>query len=93
VAACNQEQVHPGGDGSDRVYWKPVWNILSDGMFELILANAAHIKNVQFATMPPMFPVITSYFTELPVAAFSDELALDYFNQEPLVHTWSYGIH
>lgn len=28
------------------VYWKPVWNILSDGPFELILANAAHIKNV-----------------------------------------------
>lgn len=28
------------------VYWKPVWNILSDGVFELIVANAAHIKNV-----------------------------------------------
>jgi transposase len=28
------------------VYWKPVWNILSDGDCELILANAAHIKNV-----------------------------------------------
>jgi transposase len=28
------------------VYWKPVWNILSDGGFELILANAARIKNV-----------------------------------------------
>ncbi len=28
------------------VYWKPVWSILSDGDFELILANAAHIKNV-----------------------------------------------
>ena len=28
------------------VYWKPVRNILSDGSFELILANAAHIKNV-----------------------------------------------
>ncbi len=28
------------------VYWKPVWNILNDGKFELILANAAHIKNV-----------------------------------------------
>jgi len=34
------------GDGGDRVYWKPVWNILSDGEFELIVANAAHIKNV-----------------------------------------------
>jgi transposase len=28
------------------VYWKPVWNILSDGDFTLIVANAAHIKNV-----------------------------------------------
>ena len=28
------------------VYWKPVWHILSDGDFELILANAAHVKNV-----------------------------------------------
>jgi transposase len=28
------------------VYWKPVWHILSDGGFELILANAAHVKNV-----------------------------------------------
>src|ERR1700693_1156077 len=27
-------------------YWKPVWHILSDGEFELILANAAHVKNV-----------------------------------------------
>src|ERR1039457_2491361 len=28
------------------VYLKPVWHILSDGEFELILANAAHVKNV-----------------------------------------------
>jgi transposase len=28
------------------VYWKPVWHILSDGGFELVLGNAAHIKNV-----------------------------------------------
>ena len=28
------------------VYWKPVWHILSDGEFALILANAAHVKNV-----------------------------------------------
>jgi transposase len=27
------------------VYWKPVWHILEDH-FELILANAAHVKNV-----------------------------------------------
>ena len=28
------------------VYWKPVWHILSDGEFKLVLANAAHVKNV-----------------------------------------------
>jgi transposase len=28
------------------VYWKPVWHILSDGDFALVLANAAHVKNV-----------------------------------------------
>jgi len=28
------------------VYWKPVWHILSDGEFVLVLANAAHVKNV-----------------------------------------------
>ena len=28
------------------VYWKPVWHILSDGEFELVLANAADVKNV-----------------------------------------------
>ena len=28
------------------VYWKPVWHVLSDGDFTLMLANAAHVKNV-----------------------------------------------
>ena len=28
------------------VYWKPVWHILGDGDFELVLANAAHVKTV-----------------------------------------------
>jgi transposase len=28
------------------VYWKPVWHALSDGDFTLLLANAAHVKNV-----------------------------------------------
>ena len=28
------------------IYWKPVWHILADGEFELLLANAAHVKNV-----------------------------------------------
>jgi len=28
------------------IHWKPVWHILDDGEFELVLANAAHVKNV-----------------------------------------------
>jgi transposase len=28
------------------VYWKPVWHILDDGNLTLVLANAAHVKNV-----------------------------------------------
>ena len=28
------------------VYWKPVWHLLSDGDFTLVLANATHVKNV-----------------------------------------------
>ena len=28
------------------VYWKPVWHVLADGTFTLILTNAAHVKNV-----------------------------------------------
>jgi len=28
------------------VYWKPVWHVLSDGDFDLVLANAKHVKNV-----------------------------------------------
>ena len=28
------------------VYWKPVWHILSDGDVRLLLANAAHVRNV-----------------------------------------------
>src|ERR671916_324613 len=28
------------------VYWKPVWHILAGGDFTLVLANAAHVRNV-----------------------------------------------
>ena len=28
------------------VYWKPVWHVLSDGELAVILANAAHVRNV-----------------------------------------------
>jgi transposase len=41
ASACTHVAMEATG-----VYWKPVWNILSDGAFELIVANAAHIKNV-----------------------------------------------
>ena len=41
VSGCTHVAMEATG-----VYWKPVWSILSDGEFELILANAAHIKNV-----------------------------------------------
>ncbi len=34
------------GMAATGVYWKPVWNILSDATFEPMLASAAHIKNV-----------------------------------------------
>jgi transposase len=43
LTECGCTQVAMEATG---VYWKPVWNILSDGAFELIVANAAHIKNV-----------------------------------------------
>lgn len=41
ASACTHVAMEATG-----VYWKPVWNILSDGDFELMVANAAHIKNV-----------------------------------------------
>ena len=28
------------------MYWKPVWQVLAGGGFELVLANASHVKNV-----------------------------------------------
>jgi transposase len=40
-SGCTQVAMEATG-----VYWKPVWHVLSDGEIELILANAAHVKNV-----------------------------------------------
>src|SRR5262245_48242294 len=31
---------------STGVFWKPIWNLLEDGPFALVLANAQHIKQV-----------------------------------------------
>jgi len=33
------------------VYWKPVWNILSDGDFELVLANAQRARQSRIGTV------------------------------------------
>lgn len=41
---ASHEVVHVGMEATG-VYWKPVWHVL-DGNFELVLANAMHIKNV-----------------------------------------------
>jgi transposase len=40
-AGCMQVAMEATG-----IYWKPVWHVLSDGDFALVLANAAHVKNV-----------------------------------------------
>lgn len=41
AAGCTQVAMEATG-----VYWRPVWAVLVEGSFELVLANAAHIKNV-----------------------------------------------
>ena len=41
AAGCSHVAMEATG-----VYWTPVWKILSDGQFDLLVANAAHIKNV-----------------------------------------------
>jgi transposase len=43
LAECGCTHVAMEASG---VYWKPVWHVLSDGDSTLILANAAHVKNV-----------------------------------------------
>jgi len=42
---ANQRCTHVAMEATG-VYWKPVWHILSDGDVTLVLANAAHVKNV-----------------------------------------------
>lgn len=41
---ASHEVVHVGMEATG-VYWKPVWHVL-EGHFELVLVNAAHVKNV-----------------------------------------------
>jgi hypothetical protein len=42
AGVADRDGLHPCGHGGDRA----IWNILSDGDFGMVLANAAHIKNV-----------------------------------------------
>lgn len=42
---CENDCTHVAMEATG-VYWKPVWHVLSDGELELVLANAAHVKNV-----------------------------------------------
>jgi len=41
ASGCTQAAMEATG-----VYWKPVWQVLAGSGFELVLANAAHVKNV-----------------------------------------------
>ena len=45
LGVASLPQLHARCHGSDGRYWKPVWHML-EGHFELILANAQHIRNV-----------------------------------------------
>ena len=42
----NQKECTHVAMESTGIYWKPVWNILESGAFDLIVANAKKIKNV-----------------------------------------------
>ena len=41
ASGCTQAAMEATG-----VYWKPVWQVLAGSGFELVLAHAAHVKNV-----------------------------------------------
>src|SRR5262245_484695 len=43
--ATGEESTHVAMEATG-VYWKPVWQVLADSSFELILANAVQVKNV-----------------------------------------------
>jgi transposase len=46
TAEAGDKRLHACGHGGDRHLLEAVWRILDDGEFELVLANAAHVKNV-----------------------------------------------
>ncbi len=43
---CKQEGVSHIAMESTGIYWKPVFNVLEDQAFEIILVNARHVKNI-----------------------------------------------
>lgn len=43
---CKKEGVSHIAMESTGIYWKPVYNILEEGDFEIILVNARHVRNV-----------------------------------------------
>lgn len=43
---CKQEKVTHIAMESTGIYWKPVYNVLEDESFEIILVNARHVKNI-----------------------------------------------
>ena len=43
---CKQKMVTHIAMESTGIYWKPVYNVLEDDAFEIILVNARHVKNI-----------------------------------------------
>ena len=43
---CTSEKVTHIAMESTGIYWKPVFNILEEGEFEIILVNARHVRNI-----------------------------------------------
>jgi len=43
---CKKENVTHIAMESTGIYWKPVFNVLEDDSFEIILVNARHVKNI-----------------------------------------------
>jgi transposase len=43
---CKKEKVTHIAMESTGIYWKPVFNVLEDDCFEIILVNARHVKNI-----------------------------------------------
>ena len=43
---CKQQGVTHIAMESTGIYWKPVFNVLEDDTFEIILVNARHVKNI-----------------------------------------------